>query len=135
MNKYLAAYAAALLVMLALDMLWLGVVAKALYRDGIGHLMADSPNIAAAVAFYLIYVAGLIGFVVAPYAEDPSWGRTLLVGALFGLVAYATYDLSNLATLKGWPVALAVMDIGWGAAISTVTAAAARLAMQWMARP
>jgi uncharacterized membrane protein len=129
-NKYLAGYAATLVVMLVLDMLWLGVVAKAIYRDGIGHLMADNPNLAAAVAFYLIYAAGLVIFVVAPYAEESPWGRTLVMGALFGLCAYATYDLSNLATLKNWPVALTLIDLCWGAAISTVAAGAGKAAMR-----
>ena len=134
MNKTLAGYAAVLVVMLALDMLWLGVVAKAMYQQAIGHLMAEQPNLAAAAAFYLVYPAGLLVFVLAPQANQASWGRTLGLGALFGLCAYATYDLSNLATLKDWPLHLALVDMGWGAAISAVAAGAGKAAMGWAAR-
>lgn len=129
MSKYFAGYVAALVVMVALDMLWLGVIAKSFYQQGIGHLMADQPNIVAAVAFYLIYAAGLVLFVLGPYGEDPLWGRTLLMGALFGFCAYATYDLSNLATLKDWPVPLTVIDIFWGSIISLISAAAGKFVM------
>ena len=133
-TRYLTTYAAVLVVMLALDMLWLGLVAKDLYQEGIGHLMADKPGIAAAVAFYLVYAAGLIVFVVAPNADEPRWGRTQLMGALFGLCAYATYDLSNLATLKAWPVGLTFIDMCWGTVISMLAAGAGRLAMNWAGR-
>jgi uncharacterized membrane protein len=129
MNKHLAGYAATLVVLIALDMLWLGVIAKATYQQGIGHLMAEEPRIAAAVAFYLVYAAGLVFFVLAPQAEQPAWGQTLLKGALFGFFAYATYDLSNLATLKGWPLGLTLTDLAWGSALSAAAAAAGRAAM------
>lgn len=133
MNKYFAGYAGAAVVMLALDMLWLGVIARTTYRHGIGHLMAGQPNLAAAAAFYVLYTAGLVFFVLAPTAGQPGWGSTLLRGALFGLVAYATYDLSNLATLRGWPLGLTLIDLAWGSALSATAAAAGRLAMNWAA--
>lgn len=129
MSRYVAGYVAALVVMVALDMLWLGVIAKSFYQQGIGHLMADQPNMVAALAFYLIYAAGLVLFVLGPYGEDPLWGRTLLMGALFGFCAYATYDLSNLATLKDWPVTLTVIDIFWGAIISLIAVSAGKTAI------
>lgn len=135
MNKYLAGYLAAALVMLALDMLWLGVLAKTLYQQAIGHLMADQPRLLAALAFYVLYPAGLLVFALAPHADDPAWGRTVLTGALFGFFAYATYDLSNLATLRDWPVRMTLVDMAWGTLLSAVSAAAGKAALHWAARP
>jgi uncharacterized membrane protein len=129
MNKYIFAYLAAAGVMLALDMLWLGVIAKPMYQQAIGHLMADQPNVWAAGAFYVLYAAGLLVFAVTPYAADAPWGKTLAMGALFGFFAYATYDLSNLATLKQWPLRLTLLDMAWGTALSGASALAARAAM------
>ena len=133
MSKYLAAYAAATVVMIAVDLLWLGVIAKPLYRAGIGHLMSDSPNIPAAVLFYLMFPVGLMIFAVVPNAASSEWMTTLVAGALFGLFAYATYDLTNLATLKGWPIGLAALDITWGSLVSSAAAAAGKWAMGWFA--
>jgi uncharacterized membrane protein len=132
MTKYLVAYVAAAVVMIAIDLVWLGVIAKPIYRDGIGHLMADSPNIPAAVLFYLLFPVGLMIFAVLPNAASPEWTKTLIAGALFGLFTYATYDLTNLATLKGWPVGLAVLDTAWGTLVSAVSAAAGKWAFNWM---
>lgn len=131
MTKYFAAYAATAVVMIAIDLLWLGVIAKPLYRDGIGHLMSDSPNIPAAVIFYLMFPVGLLIFAVMPNAASPEWTKTLVAGALFGLFTYATYDLTNLATLKGWPIGLAALDIAWGTLVSSVSALAGKWAMGW----
>ena len=133
MTKYFAAYAAAAAVMIVIDLIWLGVIAKPLYRDGIGHLMSDSPNIPAAVLFYLMFPVGLMIFAVVPNAASPEWMKTLIAGALFGLFTYATYDLTNLATLKGWPIGLAALDIAWGTMVSAVSAAAGKWAMGWFA--
>ena len=127
MNKLLLAYAATAAAMLALDMLWLGVIAKPLYQQGIGHLMAEKPVIPIAALFYALYPVGLMIFAVAPHAAA-EWHRGLLAGALFGFFAYATYDLTNLATLKNWPLGLALLDIAWGSAVSAVAAAAGRAA-------
>lgn len=131
MTKYFAAYAAAAAVMIAIDLLWLGVIAKPLYRDGIGHLMSDTPNIPAALLFYLMFPVGLMIFAVVPNAASAEWSKTLVAGALFGLFTYATYDLTNLATLKGWPIGLAALDIAWGTMVSSVSALAGRWAMSW----
>ncbi len=131
MNKYFAAYVAAVLVIVALDALWLGWIAKATYQAGIGHLMAEQPRVLAALAFYALYPLGLLIFAVAPQAEAASLGRALALGALFGFFAYATYDLSNLATLKGWPVHLALVDIAWGTLLSAAAAGAGRVAFNW----
>jgi len=126
MKPTLAAYAAALVAMGVLDALWLGYIAKPLYQQGIGHLMADKTYLPAAVFFYLVFPIGVLIFAVQP---DRAWGATLAAAALFGFFTYATYDLSNLATLKGWPVGLAAIDIAWGTFLSTACAAAAKYAM------
>jgi len=141
MLSYLAAYGATAVVLLALDLLWLGVIAKSFYRAGIGHLMADSPNLVAGGIFYLLYPAGVLLFAVAPEAwhgglAAPTglpWSHAAVAGALFGLFAYATYDLSNLATLRGWPLHLSLVDIAWGAALTATAAAAGRWALGRMA--
>jgi uncharacterized membrane protein len=134
MNKFLAGYLAAALVMLALDMLWLSVIAKTMYQQAIGHLLAEQPRLLPALAFYCLYPAGLLIFAVLPQAVDPGWGKTLFMGALFGFFAYATYDLSNLATLKEWPVRLTLVDMIWGTVLSAVSAAAGKAALDWAAR-
>ena len=126
MNKLLLAYAATALVMLALDMLWLGVIAKPLYQQGIGHLMAEKPILPIAALFYAMYPVGLMIFAVVPHAAA-EWHRALLAGALFGFFAYATYDLTNLATLKNWPWGLALLDIAWGTAVSGVAVVVGRV--------
>lgn len=131
MTKYLVAYAVAAAVMIAIDLLWLGVIAKSLYRDGIGHLMAERPNIPAAVIFYVLFPIGVMIFAVVPNAASSEWMKTIVAGALFGLFTYATYDLTNLATLKAWPVGLAVLDMAWGTLVSAVSAAAGKWALGW----
>ncbi len=118
--------------MIALDIVWLGFVAKPMYQQGIGHLMADRPNIAVAVLFYALFALGLMMFAVAPHRDAETGRDTLVAAALFGFFAYATYDLTNLATLKQWPWLLSLVDIGWGCAVSAASAAAGRWAlMRW----
>lgn len=134
MNKYVAAYAGTAVVMVALDMLWLGVIAKPMYQQGIGHLMADKPNIGVAVLFYLLYAVGVVIFAVSPQHNGASWGSTLVMAALFGFFAYATYDLTNLATLRNWPLSLSLIDIAWGTVVSTAAAAGGKAALDWAQR-
>lgn len=135
MSKFFAAYAGTAIVMVALDMLWLGVVAKPLYQQGIGHLMAERPNISVAVLFYLLYSLGVVIFAVSPQQPSGSgWALTLAMGALFGFFAYATYDLTNLATLRDWPLPLTLIDIGWGTVVSAASAAGGKAAMDWSMR-
>ena len=141
MLNYFVAYTATALVMLSLDAVWLAVIAKSFYRDGIGHLMADQPNLVAGGVFYLLYPAGVVLFAVVPAAwsgglaapVDVPWQRAVLAGALFGFFAYATYDLSNLATLRDWPLRLTLVDIAWGTALTAAAAAAGRWALGRMA--
>ena len=111
---FLKLYCIALPIFFCLDMVWLGVAARNFYTKQIGSLMAPKVNWLAAILFYLLFLAGLVVFVIAPSVEKHSWLRALMFGALFGLVTYATYDLTNLATLKDWPLALTVVDLIWG---------------------
>jgi uncharacterized membrane protein len=131
MKKHAWAYAGTAALMVLLDALWLGFVAAPLYQQGIGHLMADSPRLGVAALFYAIYAAGLVVFAVVP-ARDRR--NAALKGALFGFFAYATYDLTNLATLKQWPVWIAVLDIGWGTLVSAASAVAGKAAVERFAR-
>lgn len=101
-----------------MDMVWLGVIAKNFYTKQIGVLMAPKVNWVAAVLFYLLFLVGLVIFVIAPAIEKDSWGRAITLGALFGLITYATYDLTNLATLKNWPLSLTVVDLVWGSVLA-----------------
>lgn len=99
-------------------MVWLGLAAKNFYAKHIGFLMKANVNWAAAILFYLLFIAGLVVFVVVPALEKGSWVRALLFGALFGLITYATYDLTNLATLKDWPLVVTVVDLIWGTVLA-----------------
>jgi uncharacterized membrane protein len=117
-------YLPALLVFLALDAVWLGVVARGFYREQLGPLMRPDVNWGAALLFYLLFIVGLLVFAVMPALERQSLGRAVALGALFGLICYATYDLTNLATLRGFPVVVAAVDLVWGAVIAASTAAA-----------
>jgi len=137
MNRYVAAYAGTATVMVALDLLWLGVIAKPLYQQGIGHLMAEQPVVPVAVLFYVLYAVGVVVFAVAPQlapATPRGWAETLGMAALFGFFAYATYDLTNLATLKGWPLGLSLIDMAWGTVVSTASAAGGKVALDWATR-
>ena len=115
----------ALPVFFAIDMVWLAVVAKNFYQKHIGFLMKPDINWLAAIIFYLLFITGLIIFVITPAMVKQSWVHALLYGALFGLVTYATYDLTNLATVKDWPLLVTVVDLVWGsvlaASVSVIT--------------
>lgn len=114
-------YVLALLAFLVLDGIWLGSVARPFYRSQLGFLLTESPNWAAVGIFYLLFVAGLVVFVVSPGARDGSLGRAVARGGLFGLVTYAAYDLTNLATVEGWPLVVTVVDLAWGTILSATT--------------
>lgn len=129
--RLVAVYILTLATFLAVDAVWLGVVAKDMYRREIGHLLAPSVRWGAAAAFYLLYIAGILILVVLPGAKAPLL-RTAALGALFGLIAYATYDLTNLATLDRWPLGVTLADLAWGAFVTGVTAAAAHLYGRWL---
>ena len=118
-------YAIALVVFFLIDIVWLVVVARKLYQQELGFIMSDKPNWVVAALFYLIFIAGLVFFVINPSLEKNSWLYALLVGMLFGLITYSTYDLTNLATLKNWPIKITIIDLIWGSSlgglVSTVT--------------
>ena len=107
---------------LAIDGLWLTVIAKDFYAKHLGFLMTKTPNLWAALSFYLIYVVALIVFVISPALQKDSLWSAILLGALFGLCAYATYDLTNLATIKNWPLLITVIDLIWGTFLSASVA-------------
>jgi len=108
----------ALPVFFIIDMLWLGLVAKKFYAKQIGFLMKTDIAWAAAIIFYLIFIVGLVVFVIQPALMNKSWLHALTLGALFGLITYSTYDLTNMATLKGWPLLVTFVDLVWGTVLS-----------------
>jgi len=124
-SVFLKLYGVALVAFFVIDLLWLGVVARSFYHNQMGHLLKDNVNWAAAIAFYLIFLVGLVVLVIWPAVEQQSFARAVVLGALFGLVTYAAYDLTNLATLEGFPLTVALVDMIWGmvlcGTISTVT--------------
>ena len=120
MSKYFKLYLVSLAAFLAIDMLWLGLVARSFYQQQLGFIMAPSPNWFVAIIFYLLFIGGILFFVVVPGLESDSLKATLLRAALFGLITYATYDLTNLATLKDWPALLSIVDMLWGTLLSVL---------------
>lgn len=113
MSRIALTYLAVAVTLFVLDMVWLLWIARDWYQQGIGHLMAARPQLAAAAIFYLLFPVGLMVFAVLP-ASGVGVGRAALLGALFGFFAYATYDLTNLAILKDWPIGLSLLDVAWG---------------------
>lgn len=120
MNKILK-FLIILAIFIVFDLLWLGLIAKETYRKYLGFLMRDKPNYFAAVIFYIIFTFGLMMFVINPAITKQSVIYALKWGALFGLVTYATYNLTNLATLKNWPIELTAIDLLWGTSVSALT--------------
>lgn len=118
--NFIKMYIIAFIIFLAIDAIWLGLVAPKFYKSQIGHIMADRPNFVAALIFYLIFVVGVVYFVVNPAIEAQSMSKLLVSGVLFGFITYATYDLTNLATLKDWPILVTVVDLVWGTTLSTL---------------
>jgi uncharacterized membrane protein len=125
---WLIAYGVCALVMGGLDFLWLSKTSGPLYHRAVGAIMADSPNMTAAVAFYLIYIMGILVFAVRPALTSGDWRTAAIFGALFGFFAYATYDLTNLATLKVWSLRISLIDMAWGTVLTATTASIAAFA-------
>lgn len=132
MTQGLIAYPVTAAVFLILDAAWLWTQADRLYRPALGHLMLDRFALAPAVAFYLIYVAGMVIFAVAPGLDARRWTVSLGYGALLGLVAYATYDLTNQATLRDWPWRVTIADLCWGTFVTAVASAAGCRITAWL---
>ncbi|HTV68928.1 MAG TPA: DUF2177 family protein [Rhizobiaceae bacterium] len=120
--KYLIAYVIALVLFLAIDLTWLGLVARSFYVSRMGELMAEQPRWAVAFIFYALYVGGLLYFAVAGALETGAWKAAALNGALFGFFCYLTYDATNLAVMKGYDPVLAVVDTIWGAVLTGTVA-------------
>ncbi len=121
MLTFLKLYAVSFIIFFAIDLFWLGIIAKKLYQAEIGHLLKTDVNWIAAVLFYLLFIGGLVIFVLMPAVESGNIVKAILLGALFGFITYATYDLTNLATLKDWPLKITIIDLVWGTFLGTST--------------
>ena len=132
MFYYLKLYIATLIVFFAIDFLWIGIVARTFYRKYIGFLLAPSPNWIAAIIFYLLFILGLLFFVVVPGLKENSFKTTFLRAALFGLITYSTYDLTNLATVKDWPLLVTVVDMIWGTVLSLAVSLVSFMIGKWL---
>ncbi|WP_297514676.1 DUF2177 family protein [uncultured Caulobacter sp.] len=130
MTKTAIGYGATALAMLALDAVWLTTMSPRLYQPRIGELLAAKPSLAPAVIFYLLYVLGIVVLAVLPAAREGGWKRLLVNAAVFGLVAYATYDLTNQATLKTWSTTITLADMAWGTLVTTLAASAGFAALR-----
>lgn len=117
--SYVKMYVIAFIAFVVIDAIWLLFISKNLYQNEIGHLMADKAKLIPAIIFYLIFLVGLVYFVINPAVQNKDVTKLLLSAALFGLITYATYDLTNLATLKDWPLKITVIDLIWGTTLST----------------
>lgn len=121
---FIKLYILILPVFFGIDLVWLGLIAKGFYAKHLGYIMSPTPNWIAALSFYLLNILGILIFAVLPGFKADSVVKTLLLGAFYGLCTYATYDLTNLATLKNWPIVVTVVDLFWGVFISTVVSLA-----------
>jgi uncharacterized membrane protein len=122
--QYVVAYAASAVVFLGLDLVWLGLIARSFYARQLGDLLRDSPSLSVAALFYALYVGGIVLFAISPALQSQSWRTALVLGLLLGLLAYGTYDMTNLATLRRWPLALALVDMTWGSLLTGLAATA-----------
>lgn len=113
-------YGVALVIFFVVDMIWLGLVAKNFYRKELGFFLRDQPNWLAAITFYLLFIVGLVYFVIGPALKEGDMSRALIGGLLFGLITYSTYDLTNLATLKAWPLKITLIDMVWGTSLGGI---------------
>ncbi len=131
MLKYIIAYLGAGVTFAAIDAVWLTTMANRLYKPVIGPIMADKPDMKAAVAFYLISIAGTVFLAIDPALREGAWTRAALNGAVLGFVAYATYDLTNQATLNVWSTKLTLIDLAWGTVLTMTSALGGYFAARW----
>ncbi|GAV32092.1 predicted membrane protein [Coriobacteriaceae bacterium EMTCatB1] len=131
--KLAVLYVASLLVFLGIDFVWLTTMGDRFYRKQLGSLMSDTPNLAVALLFYLVYVVGVLVLVVMPAVDAGSLWKAVVAGALLGLVAYGTYDITNLSTIAGWPAVIAVVDLIWGTTLTAAVSAIGYVVARWLA--
>ena len=129
---HLKLYVLTVPIFFAIDIIWLGYVAKAFYRQNLADFLSPKVNWGAALLFYLLYIIGILIFAVLPALKEDSLARAALLGGLFGFFTYATYDLTNLATLKDWPLKVVMVDIAWGAVLCAVVASCSFLVGRWL---
>jgi uncharacterized membrane protein len=127
MPQYLVAYFATVIVFLGIDFVWLTKIANQFYAAQLGDLLLENPKLGPAAVFYLFYVVGIVFFAVMPALRGGGLSTAIFSGALLGAIAYATYDVSNYATLKNWPINVLFVDIAWGTVLTSVSAAAGYL--------
>lgn len=132
MHKVPLTYLAVLVSTLVLDGIWLGAVARRFYADRLGYLMAPDVQWWAAASFYALFAAGVLYFVVLPLATADSLGRAFVTGGFFGLVAYATYDLTSQAIIRNWPLAVTVVDLVWGTALTGTVSVVGAWSARWL---
>jgi uncharacterized membrane protein len=132
MRQSILQYGIVFAIFLALDFVWLSNASRWFYLPEIGSLLRERPQFAVAFLFYALFAVGLLVFVVQPSLASPGLGRAVLMGGFFGLVAYATYDLTNLATLKGFTTRIALIDMAWGTVLSACVSAASVFAIRWL---
>ena len=128
---WIIAYLATAFVFFAIDIIWLAVVARGFYTSQLGDLMADQVRWGIAIGFYAVYVIGIVFFAVRPALASGDWRTALMFGALFGFFCYATYDLTNMATLRGWPVQMSIVDMIWGTVLTGTSATLGFLITGW----
>jgi uncharacterized membrane protein len=116
--KYFILFGITTIIFFSIDLIWLGIIAKNLYREKLGFILSPEVNWAAAIVFYVIYIAGILYFAVVPALLGAEWEKALLNGAILGFLCYATYDLTNMATIARWPLQIVVIDIAWGTVLT-----------------
>ena len=129
---YLKLYVLTVPVFFIIDLMWLGVIAKGFYQRNLSYVLSPQVNWPAAIIFYLLYIAGILIFAVVPAVTKDSWQHAIMYGALFGFFTYMTYELTNLALLKDWPLNIVVVDIIWGMALCTAVAIAGYFIARWL---
>lgn len=130
--QILTAYVATAVIFFALDFIWLST-ALGLYRRHLGALLMEQPNLLIAGVFYLLYVVGIVVLIILPALREGSWWSALLTGAVLGLVAYGTYDITNLSTVKGWAWQISLIDLAWGTTVTAVASTGGFLVAKWLA--
>jgi uncharacterized membrane protein len=128
--QLIIAYGASAVVFFGLDLLWLGVIARGFYARQMGDLLREQPSLGVAGLLYVVSVGGIVLLAVLPALQSQSWRTALLLGVALGVVAYGTYDFTNLATLRRWPLALALVDLAWGSVLTGLAATAGYLAVR-----